>query len=741
VPFIAQVLLPLPLPPFSFLVPANMTSLSIGWRVAVPWQHGVRLGIVTDIGEALAGRGLELRELVAVMDRRPWLNREAIGTILRLAEYSFTPPGTVLATLLPTGLHDPLVHEVQAVAGAQGVALASDCWVPARSLQPRALELYRKQGLVRERVYVAQATVRNLVAVKPPDDALAGPRQTNQRRALDALLAGETAASAAELSRKVNVPEGAVRALIAKGYAAYREVPAPPAPLPSYQAAPLPPVSLDVPEGPFDLSGGSRRERLAALLPSLARDVEAGGCAQLLVPEHAQLHEAASALASSVPVLAFSGELSEAQRQRLWREAASFSGVLVTTYLGLLAPVPRLRRVVVTEAGSSSYKLLSGPRLFIPTAARMLAEAHGAVFVTADVLPTPEHIYRLPAAAQVKLPASPLRCYVSDLQVVRGWPLGAEVAQVLRQVEERRRQAVLLAPRRGFSAAFRCSECAHLYLCPHCDLPLRYHRDRHRLLCHQCGHQERVPQACPVCQGVELGPSKAAGTQWIAQEVKRLVPRLPVYRFDSDRRDDLSAPLAGESCAVVATTAIMRHPPLPKVGLVVVTLLDSFLTLSDFRAEEEALRLMLNLRELSPGRRPLVLVQTFQRDHPLLGACASGDGSEFVAALLKRRKRFGYPPYGQLVKVQVSARRAADALQAAEWLAAAVRAAGGGPPALLGPVPAAVARVRNEHRYQLFVRSEGVERLSALLAPVLGYRGRARVRIDVDPRDVYGLLD
>jgi primosomal protein N' (replication factor Y) len=272
-------------------------------------------------------------------------------------------------------------------------------------------------------------------------------------------------------------------------------------------------------------------------------------------------------------------------------------------------------------------------------------------------------------------------------------------------------------------------------------LALRYHRDRHRLLCYQCGHQERVPQACPSCQGVELGPAKTAGTQWIAQEVQRLVPTLPVYRFDGDRRDDLSAPMAGESGAIVATTAILRHPPLPQVSLVVVTLLDSFLSLSDFRAEEEALRLLLNLRELSPERRPLVLVQTFQRDHPLLGVCASGDGSAFVEALLERRKRFGYPPYSQMVKVQVTARRAGDALQAAEWLAAAVRSAGGQAHELLGPAPAPVARVRNEHSYQLFIRSDQSERMKGLLAPIVAYRGRARVRVDVEPRDLHGLLD
>ena len=44
--------------------------------------------------------------------------------IHEVAEYTGTPAGLVLATFLPTGLHDALSHEVRALPGVTGVELA-----------------------------------------------------------------------------------------------------------------------------------------------------------------------------------------------------------------------------------------------------------------------------------------------------------------------------------------------------------------------------------------------------------------------------------------------------------------------------------------------------------------------------------------------------------------------------------------------------------------------------------------
>jgi primosomal protein N' (replication factor Y) len=222
--------------------------------------------------------------------------------------------------------------------------------------------------------------------------------------------------------------------------------------------------------------------------------------------------------------------------------------------------------------------------------------------------------------------------------------------------------------------------------------------------------------------------------------VARVVPSLIIRRFDSDKREDLSELLAGEPGVLVATTACLRHPPLPNVSLVAVTLLDAFLSLGDFRAEEAAFRLLLNLAELAPGRRPLTLIQTFSPESPLLQAYTQGAGEAFVAELLARREAFHYPPFAALAKVQLSAREASTAERAAVWLAGALRAGG-------RRRRGAAGAERRTGR-----ADQGAVQLSALfayhgaaarraLAPALAYRGAARLRIDIDPRDVSGFLE
>ena len=81
-----------------------------------------------------------------------------------------------------------------------------------------------------------------LKAVKPEGEGLSGARQANQRRALE-LLSARAFESAAALSREAGVPESAVRSLLAKGYAAYVQINAPPPALPCYDGKPLTPTA------------------------------------------------------------------------------------------------------------------------------------------------------------------------------------------------------------------------------------------------------------------------------------------------------------------------------------------------------------------------------------------------------------------------------------------------------------------------------------------------------------------
>ena len=544
------------------------------------------------------------------------------------------------------------------------------------------LDWLRAQGLVEEHVVRVRPTVRVLAPEAPVDEGLQGARRANQRVALHRLWELETVDSAAELARDAEVPESAVRALVSKGYAAYREVEAPPPtlPRPSLDAPPPPPAPPDAvpPAGDGGVLGGLRRQRLAALLPRLRSDLDGGRSVLVLAPEQVRLSEAAEVLAS-LPLFVLSGELDDEQRLRLFEELPSSGPVVVLgTYLALLAPAPRLGRVVVvTEAASASYKLQAGARLFVTDAAEQLARASGAALTLTDVVAGPETLVRLPEGGRRTLPLPRLRLHAADMGGSGNWPLHPDLVRVLKQVRERGRQAVLIAPRRGFSAALGCEACGWTAQCPNCDLSLRYHRQDGRLRCHQCGHEQAPPAACPSCGSTGLAPLRGAGTQWVAEQLAGMLEGLQraAFRPGPARRPRAAAggragrggghhrgaPAAPLARPVPGGVDPVRHAPRP-----------GRLPGRGGGAADDA-----GAGELSVGRRPLVLVQTYQPEHPVLQALAADPPDPAVEALvgglLERRRRFAYPPFGALAKLQLAARERGAAAEAAAALAEELR--------------------------------------------------------------------
>lgn len=756
-----DVLLPLPLPAFTFLPPLQGPEVRPGQRVVVPWQSGVRVGVVLAARTVDAGRGMELRHVLHALGPEQWLSGAALEAVQRIARATASAPGTVLATLNPPGLQPDLDHRVRLHEGAARALAAERLelpdelvrgeWAAAGVVPARALEFLRHQGLVDESADERPALRRTLVPLRPPDEGLEGARRAAQRRALDYLLELGTCESAAQLARDADVPAGAVRTLVTRGYAGYEELPAPPPPLPAPPVAEgrLPPPPADsppVPAGDGALVGGTRLQRLAALAPLVKADVDGGTSVVVLAPDQALAARTASLLATELPVAYLTGEATDEQRLRLWRELGSIPQVLVGTYLALLAPLPKLGRVVVLDAGSSAYKLQSGARVLVPKAARLLAHSAQAALTLVDVCTGPDIAARVPAPDRARLPLPKVRLHVADLGGASDWPVHPDLMSTLKQVADRRRQAVVLAPRRGFSGAFGCLSCGWQAPCPNCDLTLRFHRQETRLLCHQCGHEESPAAVCPDCGSTELGALKGAGTQWIVSQLTKALPGIPVYRYDKDNRDDLSAMYDGEPGVVVGTVALLGLEPLPQLALVGITHFDTHLAAADYRAEEEATRTLLRLVELAGGaRRPLVVVQTHAPEHELLQALGAGEPDAALEALLgrqlERRRRFGYPPFTTLAKLQLTARDRGSALAAAQHATDALMTAGAKPGEVLGPASAPVERVKGRFLFHVLLRAEDEVRLETLLGALPRSYPAAKLLVDVDPQDVGALLE
>ena len=771
-PLALDVLLPLPLPAFTYLPPLQGAAARQGQRVIVPWQGSLRVGVVMAERMVDAGRGLELRHVLHTFGDDQWLSPGALSAVQHMARAAGVPAGTVLATLNPPGFQPDLQHQVSLRAAAAAVLAERadaeppplETWLEAGRLPHELLEFLRQQGLVDERGLERPRLQRMLVPLRSPDEGLEGVSRAPQLKALELLTELGSYPSGAQLARDAEVSESSVRSLITRGYAGYEELPAPEPPLPAPPltdeqltdnrltdkrlTAPAAQLEHALAGGDADtaLVGGTRLQRLAALLPMLTAEVSEGRSVLVIAPEQAQAAHTAALLANDLPVSYLAGDASDEQRVRLWSELpSSCAQVLVGTYLALLAPLPSLGRVVLLDAGSAAYKLQHGARLLLPRAARLLARAERVPLTLTDLALSPDLVVAVSREHVARLPLPRLRLHVADLNEGSNWPVHPDLVRTLKQVSERGRQAVILAPRRGFSGAFGCLECGWQAPCPNCDLTLRFHRQEARLLCHQCGHEEKEPGRCPDCGSTNLGALRGAGTQWIASQLGKLVGDLPVYRYDKDRRDDLTALYAGEPGVVVGTLAVLGLNPLPELSLVGVTHFDTHLAAADFRAEEETTRTLLRLVELSGPRRPLVVVQTHAPEHELLQALGSKAVEPALEALLgqqlERRKRFGYPPFTLLAKLQFTARDRGSALVAAQRGADSLITAGATEDEILGPASAPVERLRGRYVFHVLLRAADDARLETLLGALPRSYPGAKLVVDVDPQDVGALLD
>ncbi len=755
-PLAVDVLLPLPLAPLRWLAPFGQPPGPVGARVAVPWRGGVRAGLVTAVSDVGDARELELKEAIAWLDDGPPVPEATVAWILAEAQRTVSPAGVVLAGLALSSLRAELEHRVRELDAA---GAPPGAWEPASRLEPERTELLREQGLLDERVRPAVPTRRVLTMGDAPGAAaLQGAQRARQRAALAWLAQHGEADSGAALARDAAVPESTVRTLVRKGHLRYVERPAPP------PGPPAPPEARAWPAGTQDrvgpasagpppawIVGGRRAERLARLVSALRDDVASGRSPLLVAPERAWAEEAAAWLANDLPVALARADEGPRQR-RAWETALSEGPptVVVGTWPVLAAPVRRPGRLVVLEAGAESHKLRSGSRSWVPEAARGWADLHGVPMTLTDVLAGPETVATAeaggqPSAQGVELPRPQVRWVLSDLGATRSWPLGDEAIRVLRQVASRDRQALVMVPRRGFSAALGCRDCGAAVMCPNCDLALRWHARDGRLRCHQCGHDVPPPQACPACGGLELEAQRAAGSEWVLRALAGVVPELPRYRWDGDVRDDLSGLYRGAPGVVVGTSAVLRLAPLPVLSLLLATQVDGALHADDFRAEERVLRTLAALQESAGSRAPLGLIQTFAPEHATLRAFVDGTPEALARTLAEmdeRRRRFGYPPYGRMARVQATARRADAAWRALLEVADRARTAGASEDELLGPAPAAIARVRGRSVAHLLVRTADASRRHELLtAAVAGTFGGVRLRVDVDPRDIGEVLE
>ncbi|BDE06443.1 primosomal protein N' [Vulcanimicrobium alpinum] len=474
-------------------------------------------------------------------------------------------------------------------------------------------------------------------------------------------------------------------------------------------------------------------------LHAIARVLARGGRAIVLVPEIALTPQTAArfeaAFGDRVAVL--HSALSDRERFDAWQAAARGEiDVVVGARSAVFAPLGDVRLIVVDEAHESSYRQDSTPRYDAVAVARERMRRANGVVVLGSATPALED-YARAKAGRFPLVRLVHRATAQPLPAVRVVDMGAEfgsgnrrvfstaLAEAIADRIARSEKTVLFINRRGSARFVLCRACGEVPECPRCSTSLTVHRSENLLRCHWCDFQRAIPEVCASCGA---GPVRefGAGTQRVADEVERLFPDAVVVRMDSDtttRVGDharLLERFADEGDVLVGTQMVAKGLDFPQVTLVGAVAADLDLHVADFRAAERTFALLTQVCGRSGrARAGEAIVQTYAPEHPAIVYASKHDYDGFAAVELRERRALHWPPFTKLAMLGAIGRsRRAVETAIARW-AAPLRGVDGFE--VLGPAPYPVARVNDEWRYRIAVRTKALERL------------RAAIRADVLP--------
>jgi primosomal protein N' (replication factor Y) len=507
----------------------------------------------------------------------------------------------------------------------------------------------------------------------------------------------------------------------------------------------------------YGVTGSGKTEvYLQACAQVLAREPDAQ--ILILVPEinlTPQLEGNIRARFPGVMLATLHSSLSEGERMLHWLAAHQGQArIVLGTRLAILSSLPQLRLIVIDEEHDPSYKQQEGLRYSARDLAVWRAWQLQIPVVLGSATPSLESWHHAQSGRYRRLELRTRAVQNAVLPQVRlvdmerdkpSDGLTAQLVAAIRQRMERGEQSLLFLNRRGYAPVICCESCGWVSECTRCTSFMVLHRPEHRLRCHHCSLEMRIPRHCPTCGNVDLQPL-GRGTQRVEEGLQALFPEARVLRIDADStRRKGSAQQAfetvhrGEVDILIGTQMVAKGHDFKNLTLVGILNPDTALFSQDYRASE---RLFAQLMQVAgrAGRAGIpseVLIQTRYPQHPLYGAVVHHDYDRFASALLEEREQAALPPYLFQALLRAEARELALAL---EFLSIARDCLQHPGITINDPIPMSMTRVHNVERAQLLVESPSRPALQAFLrawiAQLRELKSRVKWSLEVDPLDI-----
>ena len=715
----ADVILPVPLQGlFTYAVPEGMT-VGEGMRVLVGFGRSkTYIGLVARVHN-VKPQGYEVKPIQQQIDQQPMVTPQQLQLWHWISDYYLSPIGEVYKTALPSGLK------------------AEDGYKPKTETYIRLTEQYRHVAALHIALNVLARAKKQLEAftcylelshwdLVEDDDPCLKVVEVTREELMNASQASAETIRQLEKRQLLETYEVEVGRLNHGGNYCPELI----KPLTEPQQDAYNAILMQMMKKNVTLLHGvtgsgkteiyihliqqalERKEQVLYLLPEIALTVQIMQRLQRIFGDRLGIYHS---------------RYSDNERVEIWQKQLSQNpyDVILGARSAVMLPFQRLGLVIVDEEHETSYKQQDpAPRYHARSAAIVLAQMAGAKVLLGTATPSLEsyHNAKTGKYGLVELKERYKGMELPEIQVVdtadlqrrkmMAGPFSPLLLMRVREALERGEQAILFQNRRGFAPMIECHQCGWVPTCQHCDVKLTLHRQLNQLTCHYCGAVYQVPTQCPCCGDTDLR-THGYGTEKIEEQVREAFPEARISRMDLDTTRTrngyeriISDFGAGRTNILIGTQMISKGLDFDKVSVVGIVNADGMLNQPDFRAYEHAFMMMSQVagRAGRKGRRGLVILQTKQKDLPVISQVVRNDYMALYKSLIAERQAFHYPPYYRLVYVYLRHRQDGVVQTAATELGNQLHQWFGG--RVLGPDKPSVAKVKQQNIRKLVLKLE-----------------------------------
>ncbi|MGB5965926.1 MAG: primosomal protein N' [Sulfurimonadaceae bacterium] len=427
-------------------------------------------------------------------------------------------------------------------------------------------------------------------------------------------------------------------------------------------------------------------------------------------------------------VVMWHSKVTKPQKKKLLERIYNGSAnIIAGARSALFLPVEDLGLIVVDEEHDDSYKANARPRYHARDMAIYMGQLYKVPVVLGSATPS--------LSSYVKFPYCRLKGghFSSDREFTFEScreEITASVEAAIVRTKANDEQAMLFIPTRANFKYLICAACGHTHSCPYCSVGMSVHRKSNAIKCHYCNFSERIPSQCSEC-GHEMLTSNRLGTAEAVHFFEENHPAIRVGQFDRDAistqnklKKLLKAFNAKEIDLLIGTQMLSKGHDYHDVTLAVILGLDNQLNMSDYRAREKTLSLLIQIAGRSGRKKAAkVLVQSYNREffEPYLG-----NYEQFLEDEKQFRKGL-YPPYKKLARILFAhkyANRAEEAMQKMVENLRQFQAV-----EIIGYGVSQIEKIANKYRYQILLRAD---KSTDLIQAIKGSKVDL-AEIDMDP--------